>query len=294
MNLILAAAAGLMLAGGLVGLVWGLTTAPAPKRAKAHPAGPGIWARSDRRTRILAVVGAVVGLLVAIWTGWLLALVVVPAVAVGLPFLLSPPDAATNIGKLEALEEWTRALSGVLTAGRGLEQAITATLRSTSDPIRPQVTALVSRLNARGDTETALRRFADDLGDDVGGVGDIIAAYLILASRRRAGGLASLMDDLASAVADEVRAYRAIEADRAKPRATARWVTLITMVVLGALSLSGDYITPYKSPLGQLLLAVLLAAYVALLLWMRQMAKGEPAARFIGLSVAERSKEATA
>lgn len=283
-----AAAAGLLIAGGLVGLVWGLTTAPPPKATHARSSSrPGPWARASRRTRILAVVGSAAGLLVAIWSGWLLALIIVPVAVVGLPLLLSPPAAATNIAKLEALEEWTRALSGVLTAGRGLEQAIVATLRSTSAPIHPQVTALVARLNARGDTEDALRRFADDLGDDVGGVGDTIAAYLILASRRRAGGLASLMEALAGAVADEVRSYRAIEADRAKPRATARWVTLITLVVLGVLSLSGDYIEPYKSPVGQLLLAVLLGAYVALLIWMRQMAKGEAAPRFIGLSVAE-------
>lgn len=291
MTMLIAALVGLLIVGGLVGLVWGMSTAPPPKRVKVRSTvKTGLWARADRRTRVLAVVGLVLGLLAAIWSGWLLAVIVVPVAVVGLPLLLSPPPAATSIAKLEALEEWTRALSGVLTAGRGLEQAIVATLRSTSNPIRPQVMALVARLNARGDTENALRRFADDLGDDVGGVGDTISAYLILASKRRAGGLANLMEALAGAVADEVRSYRAIEADRAKPRATARWVTLITLVVLGVLSLSGDYIAPYKSPIGQLILVVLLSAYVALLVWMRQMAKGEPAPRFIGLSLAEASK----
>ena len=36
------------------------------------------------------------------------------------------------------------------------------------------------------------------------------------------------------------------------------------------------------TPLGQLILSVLLAAYVALLLWMRSMAKGKPMSRFLG------------
>jgi len=48
------------------------------------------------------------------------------------------------------------------------------------------------------------------------------------------------------------------------------------------LTLTGDYISPYGSPLGQLLLILLLSAYVGLLIWMRNMAKGEALPRFLG------------
>jgi hypothetical protein len=84
-----------------------------------------------------------------------------------------------------------------------------------------------------------------------------------------------------------VRARRQIEADRAKPRATARWVTLITVGVLAVLALTGRYVEPYRTPLGQLLLLVLLALYVATLLWMRRMAAGQPLPRFLGAAVRE-------
>ena len=177
------------------------------------------------------------------------------------------------------MEEWTRALSGVLTAGIGLEQALLATVRSTPDPIRPEVTALVSRLRARWATEDALRAFADDLDD---ATGDVIAANLILGARRRGAGLASVLDGLAESVAADVRARREIEADRAKPRATARWVTIITVGVLAILAVSGTYVAPYGSPLGQVLLVGLLGLYVATLVWMRSMATGRPLPRFIG------------
>ena len=83
------------------------------------------------------------GLLVAAVTGWWIAVLVLPAAAAGLPVLLTAPPSASRIGRLEAMEEWTRALSGVLTAGIGLEQALLATVRSTPEPIRPEVTALV-------------------------------------------------------------------------------------------------------------------------------------------------------
>ena len=203
----------------------------------------------------------------AVLSGWMVAVLVVPAAAAGLPVLLSAPPAASKIDRLEAMEEWTRSLSGVLTAGVGLEQALIATLRSTPDPIRPEVTRLASRLRARWATEDALRAFADDLDD---ATGDVVAANLILGARRRGAGLASVLDALAESVAADVRARREIEADRAKPRATARWVTIITVSVLVFLALTGNYVAPFGTPLGQVLLVLLLSLYVATLVWMRR------------------------
>ena len=57
-----------------------------------------------------------------------------------------------------------------------------------------------------------------------------------------------------------------------------------------ALGLTGDYVAPYRSGLGQVVLAVLLAGYAAVLAWMRQMAAGKPLPRIIG---EQASKEAT-
>jgi Flp pilus assembly protein TadB len=211
-------------------------------------------------------------------TGWALAVVAVPVAAVGLPLLLSAGSAASRIQRLEAMEEWTRSLAGVLTVGVGLEQALVATLRSTPAPIGPEVTRLVARLRARWVTEDALRAFADELDDSTG---DLIAANLILGARRRGAGLSSVLEGLAESVAADVRARRQVEADRAKPRATARWVTLISVGVLVILAVSGTYVEPYKSPLGQVILVVLLSAYVATLVWMKRMALGRNLPRFL-------------
>ena len=116
--------------------------------------------------------------------------------------------------------------------------------------------------------------------------GDVIAATLLLGAARRGAGLASVLDALAQSVAADVRSRREVEADRAKPRATARWVTIITVTVLGFLAVSGGYVAPFGTPVGQFILAVLLAAYVATLVWMRAMATGPGTPRMIGTTVA--------
>jgi tight adherence protein B len=282
------ALAGALLVAGLIGIVVGLRHGPqqppAPRRSRRAVRGR---VRSvSPRTRLLLVVGLVVGVLVGLLSGWLIAVLVVPAALAGLPILLSAPPATAQIERLEAMEEWTRSLSGVLTVGVGLEEALVATLRSAPDPIRPEVTRLVARLRARWSTEQALRMFADDLDD---ATGDLVAANLILAARRGAG-VASVLESLAESVAADVRARRAIEADRAKPRATARWVTLITIGVLAVLGLTGSYITPYSTPAGQMILVLLLGGYVATLVWMRRMAAGKPLPRFIGATARQQAR----
>ena len=289
MTALLAALAASAVGGGLLLIITGLRQVPDPeligrprsarivrlRAALGAASGDRPHAGRRRLQLALAVAG---GTLAYLFTGLALLVLAVPVAVLGLPKLLSPPASAADVDRLEALEEWTRNLAGVLAVGVSLEQAIAASLRATPDPIRPQVQTLVARLATRWQTDAALRGFANDLND---ATGDLVAASLILSAKRRGAGLVSVLDGLAASVAEDVRTRRAIEADRAKPRATARAVTFITLGVLALLSLNRTYMSPYTSPLGQALLAVLLGAYVAALLWMRQMTSGKPTPRFL-------------
>ena len=280
---VVAAVAAMSVLGGLGLLVVGL------RRTPAGPPAPrrSLWARLRARrrdNRSLLVAGAVLGLLGFAVTGWPLLLVIVPGAVLGLPALLAPHGQA-SVERLDAMAEWTRSLAGVLTVGVGLEQALIASSRSTPEEIRPQVEHLVARLRARWSTEDALRAFADELDDSTG---DLIAGALILGARRRGAGLSAVLTGLAESVADEVRVRRQIETERDKPRTTARWVTLISVVVLGLLLLNGSYLAPYSSPLGQLILGVLLAGYVGALVWMRTVVAGRAVPRWLGVDVAAR------
>lgn len=272
---------GALLVAGVLSLVAGLRPTETPETVRVRSGTLTRLRSMPKRTRMLLFGGLAAGVVAWLVTGWVLALIAAPVAAVGLPMLLAASPAATRIERLESMEEWTRSLSGVLTVGVGLEQALVATLRSTPEPIAPEVNRLVARLRARWVTEDALRAFADELND---ATGDLVAANLILGARRRGAGLASVLEGLAESVAADVRARRQVEADRAKPRATARWVTLISAGVLVVLAVSGSYVEPYRSPIGQVILVGLLSAYVATLIWMRHMALGRPMPRFLDTS----------
>lgn len=274
--------AGALIALGVVCAVAGLVPQPEPppRPQPASRRGLGRWWRLlSARTRVGFLVAVAAGTVIGLLTGWLIAAVVLPVSVLGLPYVLASSPETTRIARLEALAEWTRNLAGVLTVGVGLEQALMATARSTPEPIRGEVGRLVARLQARWDTTRALRAFADELDDPTG---DAVAGALILSARRRGSGLASVLTGLAESVADDVTARRRIEADRAKPRSTARTVTMISAVVLVVLAGSGQFLAPYASPLGQVVLGVLLGLYGLTLVWMRRMSQGKPMSRFIG------------
>ncbi len=135
MSLLVASLAGGLIAVGILGIVIGLRPAPVVSRSKPTRSRISITPRN----RMLLLAGLGFGVLGWVVTGWVLALVIAPVAAIGLPILLAAPPAATQINRLEAMEEWTRSLSGVLTVGIGLEQALVTTLRSTPAPLRAEV-----------------------------------------------------------------------------------------------------------------------------------------------------------
>lgn len=113
------------------------------------------WRRAPRRVVVTGAVAAVAGVVVALLSGWVIAIVVFPLAALGLPALLGTSDEAHTIERLEGLAEWTRNLAGVITVGVGLEGALVATLRTTPDVIRPEVITLVGRIRSRWNTAEA-------------------------------------------------------------------------------------------------------------------------------------------
>lgn len=281
-GMLLAAFAGALIAGGVVLGVIGLRRVPPAPARPQRSRRPGRWSRISPLMRWAALAAFIAGWFIALGTGWFLAIPVLPIAVLALPALLMVSGEAKVIARLEAMAEWTRGLAGVLTAGRALEGALEASLRSVPEPIRPEVTRLVARLRARWPTDAALRAFADDLDD---ATGDLVCAALMVGANHRGEGLAAVLAGLADSVGEDVRARRQVEADRSKPRAVARQVTLISLLMLVGLGVFGNMMAAYHSPVGQVILAVLLACYGGCLWWLRRMSIIPEASRFLGVDL---------
>lgn len=266
-----AALSGAAIVAGILTILYSFTPRP-PRPGAPRRRGVGL------RVRTVALAGVAVGAVAAAVTGWVVAVVIVPALAI-MGYRLVHGRAKNRIERLNALSDFSRALAGVLTAGRGLEQAILHAARSAPTALAPEIGRLAARIRANVATGTALRQFADELDD---ATGDLFVATLILAAERRGPGVASAMQGLADSIDADVRARRQVATEQQKARTAARMITLISAALLTGLFLTGSYVEPYRSPLGQLLLTVLMALYLLALAWMRRISTATPLPRFIG------------
>jgi tight adherence protein B len=273
---ILAITAGLLIIGGLLGIVYGL-------RRQIRPAGQRTeliqqwWARVTRRPPgsrgrqrdLILLLSMIIGCLIAMLTGWLILIVVLPLLALGLPYLLILPK-PRDIQLLEALDRWVRSLAATLSTGKSITDAIRISRRTASPLLADEVNLLVTRLNNRWETRDALMRFADAIDSpDADGV----VAALILASSRGANGASVTLQALADSIQAQLKGRRVIEVERSKPYVVVRQVTVISLSTLVLVFLlSPDFFVPYRTPLGQILLSALLIIYLASLLLMRRKA----------------------
>ena len=276
MTSILAITAGLLIIGGLLGIVYGLRRRirPASQRTESIQQW---WARVTRRPQgsrgrqrdLILLLSMIIGCLLAMLTGWLILIAVLPLLALGLPYLLILPK-PRDIQLLEALDRWVRSLAVTLGTGKSITDAIRISRRTAPPLLADEINLLVTRLNNRWETRDALMRFADAI--DSPEVDGVVAA-LILASSRGANGASVTLQALADSIQAQLKGRRVIEVERSKPYVVVRQVTVISLSTLVLVFLlSPNFFAPYRTPLGQTLLSALLIIYLASLLLMRRKA----------------------
>jgi Flp pilus assembly protein TadB len=279
---LLAALAGAAIAAGLVLLIRELIGrvrppgAPPRRRRLASPSARG-------RRMLLAVA---VCLLVLAITRWPVAGLAAALGVIFLPRVLSTAGQRQRTARLEGLEQWTRRLGDMLTASRGLEEALEASARTAPAAIREPVTALAARLTARTGTEPALRAFAADIDDPAG---DRIAAALIIATGRRGGAVRDVLNALAVMIARDVAARREIEAERAQHRTTLRWIAVFIGGFTAFAVLNRAYSSPYGTVAGEVVLAIVTGLYAGGLAWLYRLGAMPAPGRFLSRDDGERS-----
>src|SRR5258708_36401606 len=241
------------LAGALV--MTGMVLLGAELTRKAPPPGTppaGALTRMTwvaRRRMLLAVI---VGVAMLGLTRWPVAALAAAAAVIFLPRLTATRATRQHTAMLEGLEQWTRRLADMLTASRGLEDALAVSARTAPSAIAGPVSALARRLSSRVGTEEALRAFADEINDPAG---DQIAAALIIATGHRGGGVTGVLTALAGILARDVAARRQIEAERAQHRTTVRWIVVFIAGFTLFAIVNRSYSAPYRTLAGQAVLA---------------------------------------
>ena len=253
---------------GLVLVLWGIRPAPRPPRRTQ---------RGDLRSR-LAAAGAV-AVLAGLLTRWPV------AVAGGAAFGYFARDLfsarmrhTADTGRTAAIASWTEMLRDTMAAASGLEQAIITTAPLAPEPIRPEVGALVTRLQ-RERLGVALTAFGDDLSDPAA---DLVVVALTLAAGGEASELGELLTSLAGAARDAASMRLRVEATRARTRTSVRIISAVTLLMaLALILLNRGYLRPFDSVTGQVVLLGVFACFGAALTWLASMSRFVAPERFL-------------
>ncbi len=241
--------------------------------------GGGLPVHVDRLLlRIVLALGAAV---VVGWaTRWPVAAAVAAMAGAGGP---SVREAAgrhrRELAQIEAIATWVEQLRDTLSAANGLEHALAASARLAPAPIA----AAVERLAARADYEplpSSLRRFADELDHPLG---DFVVAALVVATEREARDLGALLGNLAESARDEARLRQRVWVSRAQTRTAVRVIGGVLATVIGLLlGFRREYLAPYDTAGGQLVLLVISAMFLGSLAAMGRLGRIALPDRFIG------------
>lgn len=251
--------------------------------------GVPVRERPARRLPVSAAVrrqigaGLIVGLVVGVVTRWPVAAVAAAAaVAVGPNLIGGQRSGAAEVARLEALAAWVESMRDSVCEAVSLEQAIATTAATADQRLEAPLGHLQAMLRTRTPMPEALTRFADDL-DDPGA--DLVVAALILNAQRRGPGLAACLWDLATHTREELEQRQLVEARRAALHRSARIIIGVVATFAGGLVvLASDYVAPYSSPVGQLVLVGIGVVFAAAFLRLRKLAEYDKPARFLSSS----------
>ncbi|MEU2621830.1 type II secretion system F family protein [Streptomyces sp. NPDC007157] len=270
---------GVAVGGGLALLILavrGLPAKPDHEKQKANERAAELIRFAGQRGSLAAIIGLAVLLL----TRWAVA-----GVAAGVLVFFwdklfgGAAEERAAMKRVEALASWTESLRDTIAGAVGLEQAIPASARAAAPILRPHLDALVDRLRARTPLPDALQHLADEIND---ASADIIVAALILNARLRGPGLRQVLGALAKSSREEVDMRQRVMAQRASTRRSVQIVVAVSVAfVLGLAVFNRDFVSPYGTAVGQLVLALVCALFALGFWWLRKLSTIETPERFL-------------
>lgn len=275
-----AALCGAVVGLGLLLVALGLRGAP-PREARPGRAAPEWMGDRILLRATLAAGGLVIVWLVTSWPAGGAIAAVGGAAAPSLVGARARRNAA--VAKIEAIAAWAEQLRDVMAAAAGIQEAIVATGPLAPAPIREEVRHLVERISTRRERlRPALERFADELAHPLG---DMVVTSLLLASERQ-GRLGDLLSEVARSARQTATMRLRVEAARARTYVTTRLIVGITvMITTWLLVFRREYLAPFDTAGGQVMLVVIGAVFIGSGSIMRRMAEPNEPARLLGTEV---------
>lgn len=262
-------------AAGMLLLVWALIPREVPEKEQVD-----VVARLVRRAGVRLPLGGGAAVLTLAVSRWPVAAVAAGVLGFFGPSLFGGTRAhRAAVGRLAGLAVWTESLRDTIAGAVGLEQAIMASAAAPPPAIAAHVRGLADRLRVRVPLPDALQLFADDL-DDPGA--DLVVAALLLNARLRGPGLRQVLTSLADSTRAELDMRDRVESGRASTRRGVRIVVIVTLAfVLGLRLLNPEYVEPYGTPVGQVVLLVVIGLFTAGFWWLRRLSAFDLPQRFL-------------
>lgn len=229
--------------------------------------------------KTLWLFGVGLGILGFVVTGWI---AVAAACCLGIRFLPSTLVRQRNRRTVEtktlALATWLEQLRDTVAVSSGLEQALVATSAVGPEAIAPELRRLSARL-AYQDPVMSLRRFADELDTSLG---DFLVSALTMAIRHQARDLSGLLTQLAESAHEQHRASVRVWVGRARTRSSVRIiVSSVIIFVIGLLVLNYQYLKPYSTGEGQVVLGGVVCIFAFAFIQLQRLADSDHEHRFV-------------
>lgn len=252
------------------GVTLTVLVAGAARRAPAltGPSMVGAERRIARRT----IEGVAAGLAVLVMTRWV---VVAVAIGVGVAVrgrIFAGSGAAAERAHVEAIALWLEGVRDALRSDASLQQVL---YRVAANPPAPIADAL-GRFERRGrqgvPLTDALGMLADDLAHPTA---DVAVASMAQSLELSGGRVRQQLDELAATARHELAMRERVDRIRARFDFATKAMMLLAALIIAYLWFVGRVTEYYRSPAGQVTLALPVATWVLSLAWMRHLARYE-------------------
>jgi tight adherence protein B len=276
-NAAVAAFCGALAGLGVLLVALGIRGTPPPQQRARW----STLARASDRLLLRATLAGAALVVVWIASGWPAGAAIAAVGGAAAPSLVGArARRKASVAKIEAIAAWAEQLRDVMAAAAGIQEAIVATGLLAPAPIRGDVQRLVERISTRRERlRPALERFADDLSHPLG---DMVVTSLLLAAERQ-GRLGDLLTEVARSARQTATMRLRVEAARARTYVTTRLIVGITILIATwLLVFRREYLAPFDSAGGQVMLVVIGAVFLGAGALMRRMAEPTEPARLLG------------